>query len=421
MTDTPIASEADHVGSVTESPARALSPVPEMDSAETTSSASSTVIETNDKNNGPTEIVFHKDNDMKLVVHGTDKDAIVTVFKVCAGQLSNASEVWRTMIFAQISSHKTDAANDNQHSDLKLAGDAEAIELILRIAHFQFSLVPQQPNLDQLYQLAAYGVQYKCTHLFHPWAEKWLGQFKHFSGEENCAAECHKTLYIAWAFGDIVLFRDMVDRLILTSKLSEKGNLVNVSGTKLSAMLLPEGLLTIILGKRLTTLAKIINVIQVALEDLTGARDGARASYCKVGVNVEGCENMMFGCASRVLFRRGLMPTPKPEAWTGSIFDLLEVLESIVFVPYEGRDYKPHQSHAACNPGLVSGTKALISGMSVHLPSHIIGWLSTQCNTCGIPADGELLALRKRHHKHDHGEHDDETEVEGSDEGADAA
>ncbi|KAI2636808.1 hypothetical protein GGS21DRAFT_51163 [Xylaria nigripes] len=371
-----------------------LSPIETVKNMNHTPRVLTPIVETEFESEYPIASTFHSDADLKVIIQVPNADP--TIYMVCASALSCASREWRCMLYRNAAhfSHVKDEANQNQTLTLHLAGDAEAIGTIFRIVHYDFIYVPQEPTFDQLYELGKSACQYKCTHIFYPWASRWVSRLSNFGTQDNCFSECHKALYVGWAFGDLQLYRDAVDTLIVSSKLNAGGKLVNVSGQSLEDMPMPPYILGIITEIRASTVANILRAIKTPIQALSSDEQGQHTEYCKVGKDSKACEIMMLGSAVSTLTKLGLFPVPEAETFAGSIEDLKSKLENIQTIPYVGRDWMPHLSHENCNLGFRKSVKTCLTGMAVPLSACIMSWISNQADICGIQANEELREWR---------------------------
>ncbi|KAI3321125.1 hypothetical protein HD806DRAFT_524429 [Xylariaceae sp. AK1471] len=399
-----MASVAEHVSAVeateTADSPRVLTPIQETESQPSESSGSSGSSESSEHSEHSEPEVsitsFHQDADLKAIIQTLDGNTIT--YMVCASALACASPSWRSMLYydAPRAREAKDETKDEQTQTLKLDGDGEALGLLFRIIHYDFSHVPQEPTLDQLFELGKSACHHRCTHLFYPWAKQWILRLSNFVGEPACFAECHKALYVAWTFGDLHLFRDMVDSLIVSSKIDAKGRIVNISGQRLAKMYMPLDLLATITKTRATTVANILDVVKTPIDVLSSGEQGPNSAYCKVGKDSKACEVMMLGSAIPALTKAGLFPVPEPEKYTGSIQDLKEKLDNIKTIPYVGKEWMPHMSHDGCNLGFSQSVSVCLKQMVVPLSTRIMSWMSDQAKICGIEATKELAEWQQK-------------------------
>ncbi|KAI0543800.1 hypothetical protein F4679DRAFT_592258 [Xylaria curta] len=358
---------------------RALSPIPETDTASEISAIS-----------------FHRDADLEVVI--PKPNGKHTTYSVCASALACASPIWRTMLYqdAACARGANDGKKEDQSQTMKLTGDPEAIGLLFRIIHYDFKHVPKEPTLGQMFELAKSACQYKCTHILYPWAEQWVTSLTNFVAEVDCYIECHKALYVAWTFGELKLYRETVDALIVSAKIDGNGKIVNISGKPLEDMLMPHDLLEVIIETRASTVAKILDAVKAPIEVLSSGEQNQHNMYCKVGKDNQACEIMMLGSAIPALTKAGLFPVPEPEKFTGSIESLKNSLDNVKTIPYVGKDWMPHMSHEGCNLGFRESVTTCLKEMMVPLGTSIMGWMSDQADICGIKATRELKEWRQR-------------------------
>lgn len=124
------------------------------------------------------------------------------VFKISSTVLANASPVWKKFIFPPFPK-LPDAENE---TDVQLdftEDDPDALLLLFRIAHLQFTKIPLTLKLDILLQVAVLCDQYDCVRLVSPWVEGWL--------EDKPGGDDYSSnwLFIAWVFGRESVFEEV--------------------------------------------------------------------------------------------------------------------------------------------------------------------------------------------------------------------
>ncbi|KAJ8129311.1 hypothetical protein O1611_g4321 [Lasiodiplodia mahajangana] len=337
--------------------------------------------------------MFHRDTDLKVIVRASGDDP--ATYMVCASALACASPIWRSMLYRDAARDVTDDARPDQTQILELEGDPKAIGLLFHIVHYDFSHVPKEPTLKQLFELCKSAYQYRCTHLLYPWASQWASFLANFVAEANCYSECHKALFVAWTFGEMKLYRDTIDALIVSTKIDRDGKVVNVSGQPLEDILMHRDLLEIITEARASTIAKILNAVRTPIQVLSSGTQSDRL-YCKVGKDTQPCEIMMLGSVIPALTKAGLFPVPEPEKFTGSIEGLKDELDKIKTIPYVGREWMPHMSHENCDLGFRESVMTCLKEMVVPLSFSIMDWMSSQADKCGVEATTELQQWRQQ-------------------------
>ncbi|TGJ82756.1 hypothetical protein E0Z10_g6009 [Xylaria hypoxylon] len=362
---------------------------------QTTPRALSPILETE---SGPESLSvdFHRDADLRVVIERPYGDP--TIYMVCGSAIACASLVWRSMLY-HVAAYSHDAGDEmkgEQIQTIKLEGNPEAIGLLFRIIHYDFKHVPKAPTLNQLFELSKIACQYRCTHILYPWADQWTSRLSNLVAEDNCYSECHKALYVAWTFGELKLYRDMVDALIVSTKIDDNGKIVNVSGQPLGDMLMPRDLLDIIIETRASTIAKILDAVKAPIHVLSYGEHAQRSGYCKISKDSQACEIMMLGSIIPALTKAGLFPIPEPEKFTGSIEHLKNKLDKIKTVPYVGKEWMPHMSHENCNLGIRESIMTCLKGMTVPLSTSIMSWMSGQAKTCGIEPTTEMREWQQK-------------------------
>ncbi|KAK7959947.1 uncharacterized protein PG986_004801 [Apiospora aurea] len=322
-----------------------------------------------------TVIVFHNAADVTLNVKGSFG---AVEYKVSGMNLATASDVLRAIIFGKDGKSATDGNVDLDIGEVQL----NALETLMRIAHFDFAKVPAEVSLEGLCAVTNLTSKFQSTGLTMPWASQWLRPFAQLHKDDSSAAVNHKAAFIAWELGDAKLLRNMVKSLTMTAKVDGDGDLVNAAGTKLEDLVLPAGILDEITAIRTETVEKILTAIEAALEAVS-AHTG-EVKFCKTGVDAEKCETMMFGSAVTQLLSAGLFPVPKAAQYKESIASLVSRIEGVVLQHWEGRNYAPHASHSGCNLKFKENTKAAVKGMADPLKEAHIEHLKKQSAASGV-------------------------------------
>lgn len=172
-----------------------------------------------------------------IVIH-VKSDGSKVCFNVSSALMSSASPVWRS----ELRGDGQKGHSETSKWVINIDGDLKALDTVFSIIHHKFNRVPPSVTLDELYEIARVISKYECTHLVYPWGNQWLKDLSIKAEDADCPSHCHKAVFIAWMFGDVKLFRDMVDVLTVSSKLDCDGQLVNVDGKPLKEMVLPSGL-----------------------------------------------------------------------------------------------------------------------------------------------------------------------------------
>ncbi|KAI1373126.1 hypothetical protein F4677DRAFT_462490 [Hypoxylon crocopeplum] len=361
-----------------------LAPIKEVDSSDNDpdspkSAASETI---------NSVVSFHIDTDLAIPVK-TDSGRVM--FKVASANIASASPVWRTMLYGDGGKGRSNMDDWVVHID----GDHDALSVIFQIVHYNFSKVPTSVTLGELYDISCVLSQYRCIHLVHPWAAKWLKNISAHAGDADAYSICHKGIFIAWTLGDVKLFRDMSDALIISCKLNARGQLVNVDGKSLNQMVLPHGLANAIASTRTVTLSKILEALDVPFKQLASNNEEPRVTFCKLSSQQKECESMMLGSIVATMMAAGLFPAPEAAKFLDSIRDLKAKVDNIKPIEYVGRDWKPHLSHKGCSFKFSEAVVKCLKEMPVPLGDKHLQHLSAQAKIAGIdnsPQLGEYLS-----------------------------
>lgn len=103
--------------------------------------------------------------------------------------------------------------------ELDFSGDpAEALLILLNIAHLHFISVPSTLSLDTLSQVAILCDQYDCVQLVKPWLSGWLvqenTQWRKVPDWNTTVPGREKWLFIAWVFGRSEVFKNFASLLV---------------------------------------------------------------------------------------------------------------------------------------------------------------------------------------------------------------
>jgi hypothetical protein len=115
--------------------------------------------------------------------------------------------------------------------------DADALLLLLRIAHLDFVSVKKRMSVGELYSLAILCDKYDCVHLIKPWVAEWSLWFQDMGNQAG--GELSKRLFIAWSFGRTENFRSAASVLVLQSATDENGQLLDLKGQAVPEVMPP--------------------------------------------------------------------------------------------------------------------------------------------------------------------------------------
>ncbi|KAH6645037.1 hypothetical protein BKA67DRAFT_542023 [Truncatella angustata] len=354
----------------TNSPPRSLSPINERDEAAPIGKPAADGKET--------VASFHKDAD--LVIKVTSKSDDVK-YKVIWSNVAAASDAFARLLLEVNVQNK-----DNSTSRVvQVPDNATAFRVLMNIVHYNFKEVPKQPTVDELFEICILVSKYDCIHLVQPWAESWAHVLADFTTGADVAIKNYKVLWVAWVLGCARPFREMADSLILTSKVDENGSLIHVGGEQVKTLVLPYGLLDGIDHVRSIIMQAILDEIRKPLHDMS--------KYCKVSTDSGACGKMMFGSVCQTLLRASLLPVPDAKEYTNSITTLKDIVYSIIYEPYIGKDHAPHKAHTGCNLGLKGAVEVILRAMGSPVQTMHLRHLAQQAQITGVDNGNAFIGL----------------------------
>lgn len=142
--------------------------------------------------------------------------------------------------------------------------DADALLLLLRIAHLDFISVKKQLSVAELYNLAILCDKYDCVHLVKPWVDEWSLWVAHGARHQVGGELLSKRLFIAWSFGRIEDFRASASVLLMQSGTDKNGQLLDLEGE-----VIPEVMPPGVIGQYIIclTLAKVFANLELSRGD----------------------------------------------------------------------------------------------------------------------------------------------------------
>lgn len=158
-------------------------------------------------------IILDASGDLSLLV---DEGENQVTFRVSSKAMCLASPVWRVMLDPSGPFKEARPEND---SVLFPEDDAQALQILLYIAHLQFHSIPENLSFTQLLNLAIICDKYDTARLLFPWFHKWGTSFRDSALE--LGHEC--SLLIAWVFRDLDTFKHVADTLVRTTCVNSRG------------------------------------------------------------------------------------------------------------------------------------------------------------------------------------------------------
>jgi hypothetical protein len=160
-----------------------------------------------------------KNGDRELTVAYSDG---CDTFIVSSVAMSLASPVWNKIMNPPFG----DPADSAKKPVSFLEDNAEALLILLRIAHLQFKEVPSELDYTTLFNISVLCDKYDCLDITQPWMHMWLEGMEAFAMTSGCEG----WLFIAWALGKEVIFEKLAEELVRDVSVSDTGECVLASG-----------------------------------------------------------------------------------------------------------------------------------------------------------------------------------------------
>ncbi|KAE9364482.1 hypothetical protein N431DRAFT_447657 [Stipitochalara longipes BDJ] len=311
--------------------------------------------------------------DTRLLVSSPEGEITASV---SSHAMSLASPVWRKFISppwrpSQIDKKKK-ASRSEDNEGVKLSSepepdepldfredDAEALLLLLRIAHLDFVSVKKRLSVEELYNLAILCDKYDCVHLIKPWVDEWYRDAELL----RVVGESSKRLFIAWSFGRIENFKIAASVLLMQGGTDENGQLLDLKGQAVPEVM-PPGIIEEIMFRRRTA---IENLLEIPRRRIKTYKDN-KTTICRY--NRPGCDAIIYGSLLRGLDIHDLHPDMKPEDVRLSITALAEIMSKLKMYPYYSANGGVHDDCSLSE--FASATASILSNIgSPVLESHV--------------------------------------------------
>ncbi|CAG7561794.1 unnamed protein product [Fusarium equiseti] len=189
------------------------------------------------------------------------------------------------------------------------------MSIFLRISHGQF--VPQDPSIDELYDLTVLSIFYDGTGILEPWIQRWVPSVEDKARATEEAMV--KGLWIGWEFGRKDTFARIARRLLMESRGSEYPDIQT-----------PPEIIEQILAIHISTIQALLDVIGQLISHLLVVDERPRWCRHAEWMGPHRCESMILGSITFCLARAGLWPLPKAEDVRDSIVGLHRKLKGLV-------------------------------------------------------------------------------------------
>ncbi|MCJ1368297.1 hypothetical protein MMC16_007439 [Acarospora aff. strigata] len=273
-----------------------------------------------------------------LVTYSNDR----IVFVVSSHAMSLASPIWKKTLkppFPKLVS-RIDGDDDLQDKQVDFSEDnGEALLLLLRIAHLQFSKVPSTLTFESLLDVAILYDKYDCVGLVGPWLSLWLSNEETQSKEQGY----EEWLFIAWVFGREKTFKELATKLTHEVKINAKGDCLTSTGEIFPSQMPPD-IIESILDIRQATVKALLNV----LYDYVDRFESNKETICRE--NSKECDALVYGSLLRGLQEADLWPRKSSKTVHISVQELASKLNSLnIFIYPQDRRRHSSSSHYNCN------------------------------------------------------------------------
>lgn len=171
--------------------------------------------------------------DLLLLV---DEGEHQVTFRVSTKAMCLASPVWRVMLDPSGPFKEAHPENDQV---LFPEDDAQALQIVLCIAHLEFHSIPENLSFTQLLNLAIICDKYDTGRLILPWFSKWKKSFK----DSAVKLGHEQSLLIAWVFRDLETFKRVADALVRSTCVNSQGECLPNEGFAPLGEYMPPGII----------------------------------------------------------------------------------------------------------------------------------------------------------------------------------
>lgn len=179
------------------------------------------------------DLILHVTNSKEDGADETGTDCLTKTLTVSSTVMCLASPVWKAMLdprghFLEANSSRAPGSKEVTFYD----DDVNALLLLLNIAHLNFDKLPGTVDLDGLWKIAVLCDKYDMVRVIRPWLPKWTEPFKDRQGA--------KWAFIAWTSGDQSTFNSTVRIMVMNSRVSSSGDLLDESGKPYGKVMPPD-------------------------------------------------------------------------------------------------------------------------------------------------------------------------------------
>lgn len=345
-------------------------------------------------------VEYHEDAD--LYIHARESDGTEAVYSVRAGALETVSRAWKESL-ATRTGNVVDAVSD----------PAFGLDILLSIAHYRFASLPQETDLQGLYDITIAADRYQALHLLVPFIKPWLASLDSSTFAEG-GSHIDKALVLSWILGDAPLFAQLLSKSAYQAQISPDGVLLDAAGHAWSAQPVSKEVLGLLAATRLDAVDEIIKAVSTPVNKLLNPQwypdEDTRYCHAPADDNArEYCEQLQLGSAIMGLSKAKLWPPPEASRVRASAAALAQSYTAIRMRRYqvpglrfqqdgaadaaEDQDQQPpvlEDAHATCGFGHHAAMEAIL-GKPTPLFGSVVGELLAHAQTSGAFSEARFV------------------------------
>ncbi|KAK8135032.1 hypothetical protein PG984_007044 [Apiospora sp. TS-2023a] len=181
------------------------------------------------------KVVVDENGDLLIMIADKSDQNLNKQFLVNSHIVRRSSEKWADLI-----KDRHDGSGEPHLPWMILKGEVASYGMLFSIMHCNFADVPAGLNQSELCRVLEVTEEYQITYLLRPWAAMWIKDLQNdVSGCYNLvrdAREILERLYIAWALGEKVVFRNLIEHLASNIIVDNESILLDIVDETLSEL-----------------------------------------------------------------------------------------------------------------------------------------------------------------------------------------
>lgn len=168
-------------------------------------------------------VYFDINGDTRLLAQ--DAFGLKRVFIVSSKAMMFVCDAWNRMLAPD--GHFKEAQVIDGKREISFPGDdANALSILLNIAHLRFDKVPATISFQRLLAVSVLAEKYGAGRAFQPWLTRWINSNLYDADLPGY----EEWLWIAWAFGERAIFTQAASRLIRKARVNDAGQCLTSAG-----------------------------------------------------------------------------------------------------------------------------------------------------------------------------------------------